>query len=76
MSEPNKSSGKTGFERDFVRENVPPGEEATLWDITHPHVSKGHPYPHTDARLWRHEEDGRVSKVGEEHGIPVDPSDQ
>lgn len=54
----------------LIRENVPPGREATVWDPTHPH---GNP-EHTDADIWRRSNDGSVERDRDSRvHIPTDP---
>ncbi|KKR84656.1 MAG: hypothetical protein UU32_C0044G0003 [Candidatus Woesebacteria bacterium GW2011_GWB1_41_10] len=54
----------------LIRENVPPGEDATVWDPTRPHGSP----EHTDADIWKRRDDGGVEhdKDSRVH-IPTDP---
>lgn len=54
---------------DVIRKNVPPGQDATVWDPTRPH---GDPR-HTDADTWHRREDGRVEHGNERVHIPEDP---
>lgn len=59
-----------GTIKPLIRENVPPGKDATVWDPTHPH---GNP-EHTDAEIWKRREDGGVEKGDEKVHIPTDPN--
>lgn len=53
----------------MIRREIRPGEEATVWDPTHPH---GDP-EHTDAQVWRRREDGTPERTDEKVHIPTDP---
>ncbi|KKP92750.1 MAG: hypothetical protein UU32_C0044G0007 [Candidatus Woesebacteria bacterium GW2011_GWB1_41_10] len=54
----------------LIRENVPQGEDATVWDPTHPH---GNP-EHTDADIWKRQDDGDVERDRDSRvHIPTDP---
>ena len=60
-----RGGGQFGTDRSLVRDNTRPGEEASVWDPEHPHTSKHG--RHTDADLYRHDEDGRVQHIDREH---------
>lgn len=54
----------------LIRQNVPPGEDASVWNTEYPHGSP----EHTDADLYRHERDGRVTHDRDQRvHIPTDP---
>lgn len=57
---------------DLIRRNIRPGEEATVWDPTHPHPP-GSPDEHTDAEIWRRNDSGRPERTGEKVHVPTDP---
>ena len=56
---------RAGAERSMVRDHTERGESASVWDPTNPHESQHG--RHTDADLYRHEHDGRVTRIDRVH---------
>ena len=68
---PGRNQGPGGGDiNDLIRNNVPPGEDASVWDPRNPH---GLP-EHTDVDLWKRDPQGRVHHGDDRMHIPTDPS--